>query len=216
MTTTSRLGAELRRRYGTPANVLKKLGLDAEMLGSLAVPPPPPSPRHGGGEDDENGEGGKMSAARRAAERVMDGWGTLLTPEQKAELLEECFSAEDGRRELAGDDEDDEERRQKLATFLRQRGGLSEDDIKTALDFAAGRPENNFQIEGERGRGSQLAGDAAFRRRWPEAARIAGEGDADRSRGWLPSRLAGDAARPRAATKKFNEKYPGIDRIQSI
>jgi hypothetical protein len=60
--------------------------------------------------------------------------------------------------------------------------GLSDEDVTRALsivhgavkakDYASGEPRNNFAISGERGRGSELATDAALRRKYPGVARL--------------------------------------------
>ncbi len=192
-TTSSAMVRALKSKYGTPANVLRKLGLDAEMLGSLASPPPPPSPVH----DDEDGDD-RLKKFRLAVEKMLGELAAsgALSDEKHAAavqmLQEHCPDGHD-----AEPDDKDAEFREHL-----KRAGLGEDDIeracdivrnatKGAKDFASGEPHNNFAIAGERGRGSELASDAALRRKYPEIARLLPSLPAQRP----APRLAADAAR---------------------
>ena len=213
MTTRStKLGAALRARFpGGPRQALRALGLDESML-----PAPPPAPRHdNNGAGEGNGEGSRLKKLRWAIERLLHD-DLNLSDEQMArvaDLLEQHAPA-DGHDEEPDTDE-------AFVEFLKDKG-LGEDDCQRALDlvhkatkgardFAAGEPKNNFAISGERGRGSELASDAALRRRYPEVARL------------LPAlppmrpaeRLVTDR-RSVAPSKKFHERYPGSNRIQSI
>ena len=154
MTTRSQLAVALRRNFSSPRAVLRKLGIDENVLSE------PPPPRH-----DENG-GDKMMAMRHAIERLLSEQNL---PDEKMAAVVDLLNeyAPEGRDESPDDELDIEA----LRTFLKKHG-MADDDIKAACDVVAGLPRN--AIEGGL-RGGQLASDAALRRfskKYPDAMRV--------------------------------------------
>ncbi len=199
--TGSKLGAALRARFpGGPRQALRALGLDESVLSAT-----PPS------NNTDATKRMRVELEQVLAEHIDDEQaiskilGVLDRHAPFDRVADDDPNAEKVR-ELAGDDETEEERREKLMSFLREKG-MSEDDCAKAADAAW--PANNFSMGGA-GRGSQLmAGDAALRRKYPEVARLLPTLPPQRPE----PRMAADS-RAMVPSRKFNERYPGIDRIR--
>ncbi len=217
----SKLGIALRRRFKTPKDVLKKLGLDERLL---SIPRLAFDQRNIGAIP---GTSSKMELEEMLC-TVLSGHEL-----QRARDLLHSIDADDGEQLGAEDDEDvdeealREERRRAMARtagFLADRKGMSEDDIaetlsdfpKNGLEHLGGALDDDLErLMKERRR--SMATDAtrrrlAFDRRFPESGRVGG-GSVSVATHYgdpVPARRIGADS---AGAKSFYERFPGAQRI---
>ncbi len=223
MRTTSKLGIALRRKFKTPREALRALGLDQSLLNvpSLAMD----------GAIDEMG-------SRAELEKLL---ATVLSGHQyqrACELLNGAINAEheiagnvgEGENIEAEDDEGESEevlraRRKllmkKIADWLSTEKGLDEFEIAASLaDF----PKNGIEHVGGavdddlervmKDRRRRMATDAkqkrqAFDSRYPQAARLSGTALETSYGDPIPSRRAVDSS-----ADGFNDRFPEAARIK--
>ena len=192
MTHTSKLGLALRKKFKTPRDALRALGLDE----NLAAP----------------GGSNPLKEMRVDVENAMEG----LSEKQIAKILEVLdkhapFDRLDDNdphaeraRELAGDDEPVE----KLRAFLRN-AGLTDDDIDEGLRRAtAGRATDRRNATGafDRHLAMDAAAAASFAAFYPDSARIISDGAVADHRPLARNET-------REERKSFEKMYPDAARV---
>lgn len=208
--TASAFTRALRAKYGSRKAVLRKLGIDEAVL----------SNEFGSGNTGGSGEKDAVKVLRGELEKMAGAWleSNKISDDQIKELyaLMDEHAPPEARDQEGEEDDDREARLEKLRHFLGRKG-FGEDDIQRACDafvkgrsvgrdYAAGRPENNFQMGGS-GRGSELrtlAGDADIARL---VNRITHEPTFDDRR---TRQVVGMDA---AAVDELHRMFPGIEKI---
>ncbi len=190
----------LKAKFGSPAAVLAKLGLDSNLLDENLLSAPPAA---------ASNNTDAIKKVRAAIEQVLsDIDGRDLdekSQRQIGHILELLNKLDDDDPNLAGDDETPEEKEQRFAKFLSDRG-FGEDDIRRACDHANGKPQNVFQAGSLRG--SQLAGDSGIMHL---VSRISHEPEFGSGRRTRQVEVLGMDA---AAVDELHKMFPGIERIQ--
>jgi hypothetical protein len=224
---TNKLGIALRRRFKSPRDCLRALGLDEKLLDVKRL-----------AFDSRNIGAIPGTSSKMELEEMLC---TVLSGHelQRARDLLHSIDADDGDGEVeqpeAEDDEVDEQelreqRRRamaKTADFLADRKGMSADQIETELRdfprnalhggfggrFSEGEDEDLKKVMADHRR-RRLAGDAkrriAFDARFPMAGRVTtGSVESDYGTPLPARRIATDGA----AAKSFYERFPEAQRI---
>ncbi len=213
--TANKLTAALKRKYGTPAAVFRRLGLDEN---ANALPPP-----MRGSSDDPLREM-RLEFERLLAElhlgdehhakvlELLDRHAPLEAGDADPPLV--SSSPIQNERSNGHDEDDDEKRLGQFAEFLRRKG-FSSSDIATAIDIArngGGTAKDRLPVSALggvlHGHMSGKSRDADLKELREHAAAIGAEPGRDHYR-----RPAMDKAPSKVAQGRLKARYPGIERI---
>lgn len=217
----------LRARYKSPAAVLRKLGLDADLYGSGA------GTSQNGGNGNGNGDRPELNGA--CFHLISEHLKGLLDAHQLAELTgrlkhfmpaptadEDPPLVEPSPVKNMGSGLDEPPELEKFREHLRRKGNLDDEAIDHAVglarDYMKHRRSNGadkLPVSGVHGGfGGKFSGRTRdnddFAERFPEAARIEGEAPRD---GGRDRRHAMDKAPSRKARARLDAKF-GTERIR--